>query len=385
MEIRENKRDIEKDIQKLGENRIILAKNTGALLYAQTDNFVEEEYQKSIAGLMQDKEHLADLISELEKLQESFVNEIENQKALDSEIKLLSKDWTNLLAHFGKCLLEEYTPRFSHFIGELYADYETQSLLVKSIAEKIDVERAEIEEMGFFSKILNQVKLSSTSANLTMQEKKLQKIFIEAGHLALQSGQLSQTSDEVLSKEALDSYTQALEMQELINEKKVLLEKSQNEEELISQNIDAIGPGGSFNKKKNSLEKQGAEIEANIDALYKKLGLAFFEEKIGDENKKTLKKPEKINDELFSLLKEAFEIQKKIEINQKKIAYLDLESEILLKDKQKKHLQQNIVQNNATIERLKEQNDFFAKTIVDIAEENDVLMKKKMELQKEIS
>lgn len=380
----ENKRDIEKNIQKLQEEKQDFANKVGKLLYSQSDSFVKDNEKTTIQSLEQDKKQISSLIKELDGLQERFTREIENQKILQAEIKTLSQDWTILLSDFGKVLLEEYSPVFSEFLGDIYSEYEEQRLVVKTIADKIDSERSEIEKMGFFSKILNQVKLSSSSTNLTMQEKKLQKLFVDAGHLGIHETVFTNKKNDMLSTTIFDAYNKAFQMQESLNEKRVLLEKAQNEEDLLGQNIDAIGPSGSFNKKKNSLEKQVNEIVKNIDALYQELGESFFLEKIGIEPKKTLKKPESINDEVFSLLKEAYEIQKKLIINTKKIEFLNLEAEIAQSEKQKKLMQQNIIQNDVNIDRLKEQNQNLSQKIVETAEEIDLLLKQKIKLSQEI-
>ena len=128
------------------------------------------------------------------------------------------------------------------FLGESFAEYETQKAVIKNIEEKIDTERAEIEKMGFFSKILNQVKLSTTSANLTGQERKLQKLYVDVGHLGVQASVFTREEAKDFDQEILDAHTKALQRQESLNEKKVLLANAQNAEQLIAQNIDAIGP-----------------------------------------------------------------------------------------------------------------------------------------------
>lgn len=383
MEIKENKREIEKNIQNLLEEKRSLAQETGSVLFEENHSFIETEKKDAIKNFFQEKEHIGDLVKELETLQNRFQETIESQKQLDSEIKMLSKDWHESLFDFGQLLLEEYTPVFSSFLGDIYSEYETQKMLVKTITQKIDDERAEIEKMGFFSKILNQVKLSSTSANLTMQEKKLQKLYVEAGHIGIQERVFCESEDDFI-KIFCEAHKKAFQMQETINEKKIALEKAQNEETLIGQNIDAIGPNGSFQKKKASLEKQKIEVENTIHNEFARLGDLFFENRIGKDPKKTLQKTDDINDGIFILLKEAFEIQKKLIINAKKIEVLDFEAEILQKEKHKKHMQQNILQNETSIERLKEQNEKLAENIVQTSEEIDEILRKKTKLEKEL-
>jgi predicted RNase H-like nuclease (RuvC/YqgF family) len=92
-----------------------------------------------------------------------------------------------------------------------------------------------------------------------------------------------------------------------------------------------------------------------------------------------------MDDVLFVLVKDAAEIQKTIRNNEKKIAYIDLEAEIATKERQKKHMQQNIIQNNENIERLKEQNEGLSNKITAAADEIDRLLRDKANLAKEIS
>ena len=385
MENRETKRDIEKDTQRLLEEKKLLARKTGKILYEQNHSFVGEKERETILRLLEDKEHLEDLTEELASLQERFLSEIESQKILDAEIKELSKEWSDLLKDFGKLLLENYSPVFADFLGESFAEYEAQKAVIKNIEEKIDTERAEIEKMGFFSKILNQVKLSTTSANLTGQERKLQKLYVDVGHLGVQASVFTREEAKDFDQEILDAHTKALQRQESLNEKKVLLANAQNAEQLIAQNIDAIGPKGSFNKKTIALEKQALDMQIDIENQYAIIGEAFIDEKIGNEVKKAVKKTDDMDDVLFVLVKDAAEIQKTIRNNEKKIAYIDLEAEIATKERQKKHMQQNIIQNNESIERLKEQNEGLSNKITAAADEIDRLLRDKANLAKEIS
>jgi predicted RNase H-like nuclease (RuvC/YqgF family) len=62
-----------------------------------------------------------------------------------------------------------------------------------------------------------------------------------------------------------------------------------------------------------------------------------------------------------------------------------LEAEIATKERQKKHMQQNIIQNNENIERLKEQNEGLSNKITAAADEIDRLLRDKANLAKEIS
>lgn len=385
MENRETKRDIEKDTQRLLEEKRLLASKMGKILYEQNHSFAGEKERETILRLLEDKEHLEDLTEELASLQERFLSEIESQKTLDAEIKELSKEWSDLLKDFGKLLLENYSPVFADFLGESFAEYEAQKTLIKNIEEKIDTERAEIEKMGFFSKILNQVKLSTTSANLTGQERKLQKLYVDVGHLGVQASVFTREEAKDFDQEILEAHTKALQRQESLNEKKVLLANAQNAEQLIAQNIDAIGPKGSFNKKTIALEKQALDIQIDIENQYAIIGEAFIDEKIGNEVKKAVKKTDDMDDVLFVLVKDAAEIQKTIRNNEKKIAYIDLEAEIATKERQKKHMQQNIIQNNESIERLKEQNEGLSNKITAAADEIDALLRDKANLAKEIS
>ena len=384
MENRENKRDIEKDIQRLLSERRDIAKKTGGLLYEQTHSFVEGNIKESISRLFQEKDKSTKLIGDLDNLQKKFLAEIEKQKTLESNIKELSKECTDRLVRFGTLLLEENPPVVSGILGELFTEYQTQKEVVGTITEKIDAERAEIEKMGFFSKILNQVKLSSASANLTVQEKKLQKFYLEAGQRAVHSAAFEE-GDVSLSASLREAYTSAVELQDKLNEKKVLFEKAANEEQLISQDIDVIGPRGSFNRKKTFLEKQSLDLQASIDGLYVNLGEDFFDKKIGKDPKKVLKKTDDLDDALFTYLKDAAEIDKQNILNKKKIEYLDLEAEILSKETQKKHMQQNIIQNETQITRLQEQNESLAQRIVEAAEALDEMARKKAALLKDIS
>lgn len=385
MENRETKRDIEKDTQRLLEEKRLLASKMGKILYEQNHSFAGEKERETILRLLEDKEHLEDLTEELASLQERFLSEIESQKILDAEIKELSKEWSDLLKDFGKLLLENYSPVFADFLGESFAEYETQKAVIKNIEEKIDTERAEIEKMGFFSKILNQVKLSTTSANLTGQERKLQKLYVDVGHLGVQASVFTREEAKDFDQEILDAHTKALQRQESLNEKKVLLANAQNAEQLIAQNIDAIGPKGSFNKKTIALEKQALDMQIDIENQYAIIGEAFIDEKVGNEVKKAIKKTDDMDDVLFVLVKDAAEIQKTIRNNEKKIAYIDLEAEIATKERQKKHMQQNIIQNNESIERLKEQNEGLSNKITAAADEIDRLLRDKANLAKEIS
>ncbi|HUH44603.1 MAG TPA: hypothetical protein VLZ44_05460 [Treponemataceae bacterium] len=385
MENRETKRDIEKDTQRLLEEKRLLASKMGKILYEQNHSFAGEKERETILRLLEDKEHLEDLTEELASLQERFLSEIESQKILDAEIKELSKEWSDLLKDFGKLLLENYSPVFADFLGESFAEYETQKAVIKNIEEKIDTERAEIEKMGFFSKILNQVKLSTTSANLTGQERKLQKLYVDVGHLGVQASVFTREEAKDFDQEILDAHTKALQRQESLNEKKVLLANAQNAEQLIAQNIDAIGPKGSFNKKTIALEKQALDMQIDIENQYAIIGEAFIDEKVGNEVKKAIKKTDDMDDVLFVLVKDAAEIQKTIRNNEKKIAYIDLEAEIATKERQKKHMQQNIIQNNESIERLKEQNEGLSNKITVAADEIDRLLRDKANLAKEIS
>ena len=72
MENRETKRDIEKDTQRLLEEKKLLARKTGKILYEQNHSFVGEKERETILRLLEDKEHLEDLTEELASLQERF-------------------------------------------------------------------------------------------------------------------------------------------------------------------------------------------------------------------------------------------------------------------------------------------------------------------------
>ena len=355
----------------------------GFSLLSQNDSSVlADDLNRYNASLEKSKEN----DSLAQKAKEKSL-EIENMQEKISLVKKEVEDLQNkqnlACLDLGQVLYSNYRESYADFFKPFYDEISELDKRLESLESQSEQLKSQIETQGFFGKLVNQVKLTSSTTSVNSAKKKKEGVFQKAGTSVVASGKIdfirSQENVEYSILSVLDNIerikndlVQVLEEQHNLNER----EKSLKDE------FAKMAEGLNLKSKLSHIEK------ANFDQQQERTKIAF---KVGEEfSKKYISETGEKFSEFDSMqvsypalvdLSEAFNAINKAEIQ---LEIYQTESDIESCVARISNMQQTIIANENKIENLKSNNIQLAEKITSEGEVKDSLLRKKSELEQKL-
>ncbi|MEE0878878.1 MAG: hypothetical protein UH788_06345 [Treponemataceae bacterium] len=355
----------------------------GFSLLSQSDSSVlVDDLNRYNASLEKSKEN--DLLAQ--KTKEKSL-EIEN---VQEKISLVKKDVEDLQTKqnlacldLGQVLYSNYREAYADFFKPFYDEISELDKRLESLESQSEVLKSQIETQGFFGKLVNQVKLTSSTTSVNSAKKKKEGVFQKAGSAVVSSGKI----DFIRSQENIEySILSVIENIERIkNDLAQVLEEQHNlneKEKSLKDEFAKMAEGLNLKSKLSHIEK------ANFDQQQERTKIAF---KVGEEfSKKYISETGEKFSEFDSMqvsypalvdLSEAFNAINKAEIQ---LEIYQTESDIESCVARISNMQQTIIANENKIENLKSNNIQLAEKITSEGEVKDSLLRKKSELEQKL-
>ena len=353
-----------------------------SLLFQSDSSVLVDDLNRYNASLEKSKEN--DLLAQKTK-EKSF--EIEN---VQEKISLVKKDVEDLQTKqnlacldLGQVLYSNYRESYADFFKPFYDEISELDKRLESLESQSEVLKSQIETQGFFGKLVNQVKLTSSTTSVNSAKKKKEGVFQKAGSAVVSSGKIdfirSQENVEYSILSVLDNIERIKnDLAQVIEEQQILNEK----EKSLKDEFANMAEGSNLKSKLSHIEK------ANFDQQQERIKIAL---KVGEEfSKKYISETGEKFSEFDSMqvsypalvdLSEAFNAINKAEIQ---LEIYQTESEIEACGSRISNMQQTIVSNEKKIENLKASNLQLSDKITSEGELKDSLLIKKAELQKKL-
>ena len=355
----------------------------GFSLLSQSDSSVlVDDLNRYNASLEKSKEN--DLLAQ--KTKEKSL-EIEN---IQEKISLVKKDVEDLQTKqnlacldLGQVLYSNYREAYADFFKPFHDEISELDKRLESLESQSEVLKSQIETQGFFGKLVNQVKLTSSTTSVNSAKKKKEGVFQKAGSAVVSSGKI----DFIRSQENIEySILSVIENIERIkNDLAQVLEEQHNlneKEKSLKDEFAKMAEGLNLKSKLSHIEK------ANFDQQQERTKIAF---KVGEEfSKKYISETGEKFSEFDSMqvsypalvdLSEAFNAINKAEIQ---LEIYQTESDIESCVARISNMQQTIIANENKIENLKSNNIQLAEKITSEGEVKDSLLRKKSELEQKL-
>ena len=355
----------------------------GFSLLSQSDSSVlVDDLNRYNASLEKSKEN--DLLAQ--KTKEKSL-EIEN---IQEKISLVKKDVEDLQTKqnlacldLGQVLYSNYREAYADFFKPFYDEISELDKRLESLESQSEQLKSQIETQGFFGKLVNQVKLTSSTTSVNSAKKKKEGVFQKAGSAVVSSGKI----DFIRSQENIEySILSVIENIERIkNDLAQVLEEQHNlneKEKSLKDEFAKMAEGLNLKSKLSHIEK------ANFDQQQERTKIAF---KVGEEfSKKYISETGEKFSEFDSMqvsypalvdLSEAFNAINKAEIQ---LEIYQTESDIESCVARISNMQQTIIANENKIENLKSNNIQLAEKITSEGEVKDSLLRKKSELEQKL-
>lgn len=355
----------------------------GFSLLSQSDSSVlVDDLNRYNASLEKSKEN--DLLAQ--KTKEKSL-EIEN---IQEKISLVKKDVEDLQTKqnlacldLGQVLYSNYRESYADFFKPFYDEISELDKRLESLESQSEQLKSQIETQGFFGKLVNQVKLTSSTTSVNSAKKKKEGVFQKAGSAVVSSGKIdfirSQENIEYSILSVLDNIERIKnDLAQVVEEQQILNEK----EKSLKDEFAKMAEGLNLKSKLSHIEK------ANFDQQQERTKIAF---KVGEEfSKKYISETGEKFSEFDSMqvsypalvdLSEAFNAINKAEIQ---LEIYQTESDIESCVARISNMQQTIIANENKIENLKSNNIQLAEKITSEGEVKDSLLRKKSELEQKL-
>ena len=355
----------------------------GFSLLSQSDSSVlADDLNRYNASLEKSKEN--DLLAQ--KVKEKSL-EIENMQEKISLVKKEVEDLQNkqnlACLDLGQVLYSNYRESYADFFKPFYDEISELDKRLESLESQSEQLKSQIETQGFFGKLVNQVKLTSSTTSVNSAKKKKEGVFQKAGTSVVSSGKIdfirSQENVEYSILSVLDNIERIKnDLAQVVEEQQILNEK----EKSLKDEFANMAEGSNLKSKLSHIEK------ANFDQQQERIKIAL---KVGEEfSKKYISETGEKFPEFDSMqvsypalvdLSEAYNAIHKAEIQ---LEIYQTESEIEACGSRISNMQQTIVSNEKKIENLKANNLQLSDKITSEGELKDSLLVKKAELQKKL-
>lgn len=378
--------DLEKEVQEIVLHIEEIEKNIGTIVLPSGDSRVPQEDLLHFTSLGNDQKSIMDSIAALENLQSQMSAAKAKQKTIQERINSLSAEWNEKYNIFGKTLIANYDPQMASVIGQNYTEIQALLSKIEELEIQFETDKTALEKQGFFTKMINQVKLSSLGTSISAQKRRLENLYTSTGKTVYESGVFQKDYEnrnlDILILQSIDALGS---LREEIEQEKKNLDEALREEKELNVALDSIGVSGSFNKKLEHFSNKLLGKQNELLQLYKKTGHEYISKYVSTDGSKLIKIPSDIDASVSQMMKEAQKQSASLYVCRQKIEILKTAGQISEKEKSIASMQQSIIDNDIRISRLQAQNADFAEKITAQANEKDELLIKKAELEKSIS
>ncbi len=355
----------------------------GFSLLSQNDSSVlEDDLNKYKFSLEKSKEN--DLLAEKAKTKSLEIENVQEEisltkKQLD-EIKI-KQDIACL--ELGYALYSNYRDSYAEFLKQYYDELTELDKRLETLESQSEMLKNQIESQGFFGKLVNQVKLTSSTTSVNSAKKKKDIVMQKAGSSVVSAGKI----DFIRSQENIEySVLSVLDnLENLKYESDTILQKQQeltSTEKILKDEFDKIAIGSNLKSKLSHIEKSNSDQQQERTKIALKVGTEF-------SNKYVSEKAEKFEgfdsmQQSYPALVDLLDCFVAIVKAELQLELYQTESDIESCVSRIYNMQQSIISNEKKIESLKENNTQLAQKITTEGELKDSLLVKKSELQQKL-
>lgn len=355
----------------------------GFSLLSQGDcGISENDLNKYSESLEKSKQN--DLLAEEVK---SKSLEIENiQEELLATKKQLEESQTKQNQEFielAEVLYANYRDSYADFFKTFHDEISELNNKLQGLESQSEVLKSQIETQGFFGKLVNQVKLTSSASSVNSAKKKKESVLQKAGSLVVSQGKI----DFIRSQENLE-YSILTVLDKVQNSQFVVDEILQKQKNLTSiekslkDEFAKIAEGANLKAKLSNLEKNNELQQQTRSKIALSVGEEFSKKYISDKGEIFDGYDSVVqNFPAFVDLAESFDAISKAEIQ---LEIYQTESDIESCVSRIYNMQQTIISNEKKIETLKSNNTQLAEKITSEGDLKDSLLRKKSELEQKL-
>ena len=313
--------------------------------------------------------------------------EIENiQEELLAIKKQLEESQTKQNQEFielAEVLYANYRDSYAEFFKTFHDEISELNNKLQGLESQSEVLKSQIETQGFFGKLVNQVKLTSSASSVNSAKKKKESVLQKAGSFVVSQGKIDFIrSQENLEYSILTVLDKVQNSQFVVDE---ILQKQKNltsTEKSLKDEFAKIAEGANLKAKLSNLEKNNELQQQTRSKIALSVGEEFSKKYISDKGEKFDGYDSVVqNFPAFVDLAESFDAISKAEIQ---LEIYQTESDIESCVSRIYNMQQTIISNEKKIETLKSNNTQLAEKITSEGDLKDSLLRKKSELEQKL-
>ena len=313
---------------------------------------------------------------EIENIQEEL---LATKKQLEESQAKQNQEFIEL----AEVLYANYRDSYAEFFKTFHDEISELNNKLQGLESQSEVLKSQIETQGFFGKLVNQVKLTSSASSVNSAKKKKESVLQKAGSLVVSQGKI----DFIRSQENLE-YSILTVLDKVQNSQFVVDEILQKQKNLIStekslkDEFAKIAEGANLKAKLSNLEKNNELQQQTRSKIALSVGEEFSKKYISDNGEKFDGYDSVVqNFPAFVDLAESFDAISKAEIQ---LEIYQTESDIESCVSRIYNMQQTIISNEKKIETLKSNNTQLAEKITSEGDLKDSLLRKKSELEQKL-
>ena len=355
----------------------------GFSLLSQGDcGISENDLNKYNESLEKSKQN--DLLAEEVKSKSLEIENIQEELlAIKKQLEESQAKQNQEFIELAEVLYANYRDSYADFFKTFHDEISELNNKLQGLESQSEVLKSQIETQGFFGKLVNQVKLTSSASSVNSAKKKKESVLQKAGSLVVSQGKIDFIrSQENLEYSILTVLDKVQNSQFVVDE---ILQKQKNltsTEKTLKDEFAKIAEGANLKAKLSNLEKNNELQQQTRIKIALSVGEEFSKKYISDKGEKFDGYDSVVqNFPAFVDLAESFDAISKAEIQ---LEIYQTESDIESCVSRIYNMQQTIISNEKKIETLKSNNTQLAEKITSEGDLKDSLLRKKSELEQKL-
>ena len=355
----------------------------GFSLLSQGDcGISENDLNKYNESLEKSKQN--DLLAEEVKSKSLEIENIQEELlAIKKQLEESQAKQNQEFIELAEVLYANYRDSYAEFFKTFHDEISELNNKLQGLESQSEVLKSQIETQGFFGKLVNQVKLTSSASSVNSAKKKKESVLLKAGSLVVSQGKIDFIrSQENLEYSILTVLDKVQNSQFVVDE---ILQKQKNltsTEKSLKDEFAKIAEGANLKAKLSNLEKNNELQQQTRSKIALSVGEEFSKKYISDKGEKFDGYDSVVqNFPAFVDLAESFDAISKAEIQ---LEIYQTESDIESCVSRIYNMQQTIISNEKKIETLKSNNTQLAEKITSEGDLKDSLLRKKSELEQKL-
>lgn len=355
----------------------------GFSLLSQGDcGISENDLNKYNESLEKSKQN--DLLAEEVKSKSLEIENIQEELlAIKKQLEESQAKQNQEFIELAEVLYANYRDSYAEFFKTFHDEISELNNKLQGLESQSEVLKSQIETQGFFGKLVNQVKLTSSASSVNSAKKKKESVLQKAGSFVVSQGKI----DFIRSQENLE-YSILTVLDKVQNSQFVVDEILQKQKNLTSiekslkDEFAKIAEGANLKAKLSNLEKNNELQQQTRSKIALSVGEEFSKKYISDKGERLDGYDSVVqNFPAFVDLAESFDAISKAEIQ---LEIYQTESDIESCVSRIYNMQQTIISNEKKIETLKSNNTQLAEKITSEGDLKDSLLRKKSELEQKL-